>query len=139
MKKIDTLVEDIYNLFSFDPIDMNEEEVDKHIDTFGEMLKVIGAMLIAGLLSYIMADPFVAIASVTAFIISEFADWGIYTWTKKPFAQRILISSIISTPLDSGIFLAMIGHFSILNTALMTIAKMIGAIVVWKLVNDRKV
>jgi|TARA_R110000787_G_scaffold72379_2_gene161479 hypothetical protein len=40
MKKIDTLVEDIYNLFSFDPIDMNEEEVDKHIDTFGEMLKV---------------------------------------------------------------------------------------------------
>ena len=63
--------------------------------------KVIGAMLIAGLLSYIMADPFVAIASVTAFIISEFADWGIYTWTKKPFAQRILISSIISTPLDS--------------------------------------
>ena len=101
--------------------------------------KVIGAMLIAGLLSYIMADPFVAMASVTAFIISEFADWGIYTWTKKPFAQRILISSIISTPLDSGIFLAMIGHFSILNTALMTIAKMIGAIVVWKLVNDRKV
>ena len=40
MKKIDTLVEDIYNLFSFDPIDMNEEEVDKYIDTFGEMLKV---------------------------------------------------------------------------------------------------
>ena len=40
MKKIDTLVEDIYNLFSFDPIDMSEEEVDKHIDTFGEMLKV---------------------------------------------------------------------------------------------------
>ena len=101
--------------------------------------KVIGAMLIAGLLSYIMADPFVAMASVTAFIISEFADWGIYTWTKKPFAQRILISSIISTPLDSGIFLAMIGHFSILNTALMTNAKMIGAIVVWKLVIDRKV
>ena len=40
MKTIDTLVEDIYNLFSLDPIDMDEEEVDKHIDTFGEMLKV---------------------------------------------------------------------------------------------------
>ena len=40
MKKIDTLVEDIYSLFSLDPIDMKEEEVDKHIDTFGEMLKV---------------------------------------------------------------------------------------------------
>ena len=40
MKTIDTLVEDIYNLFSLDPIDMDEAQVDKHIDTFGEMLKV---------------------------------------------------------------------------------------------------
>ena len=40
MKTIDTLVEDIYSLFSLDPIDMDEKEVDKHIDTFGEMLKV---------------------------------------------------------------------------------------------------
>ena len=40
MKKIETLVEDIYRLFDLDPIKMKEEEVDKHIDTFGEMLKV---------------------------------------------------------------------------------------------------
>ena len=40
MKQIETLVEDIYNLFTLDPIGMDEGEVDKHIDTFGEMLKV---------------------------------------------------------------------------------------------------
>jgi len=40
MKTIDTLVKDIYDLFSLDPIKMDEQEVDKHIDTFGEMLKV---------------------------------------------------------------------------------------------------
>ena len=40
MKIIDTLVKDIYDLFSLDPIKMDEKEVDKHIDTFGEMLKV---------------------------------------------------------------------------------------------------
>jgi len=40
MKIIDTLVKDIYGLFSLDPIKMDEKEVDKHIDTFGEMLKV---------------------------------------------------------------------------------------------------
>ena len=40
MKQIETLVEDIYNLFTLDPIDLEEEEVDKHIDNFGEMLKV---------------------------------------------------------------------------------------------------
>ena len=38
-KTIDTLVEDIYNLFTYSPIDMDEADVDKHIDTFGEMLK----------------------------------------------------------------------------------------------------
>ena len=40
METIDTLVKDIYDLFSLDPIKMDEKEVDKHIDTFGEMLKV---------------------------------------------------------------------------------------------------
>ena len=40
MKTIDTLVEDIYELFSLEPIDMDEGEVDKHIDIFGNMLKV---------------------------------------------------------------------------------------------------
>jgi hypothetical protein len=40
MKTVDTLVKDIYDLFSLDPIKMDEQEVDKHIDTFGEMLKV---------------------------------------------------------------------------------------------------
>ena len=97
--------------------------------------KVIGAMLIGGLLSYFMADPFVAIASVTAFLISESADWAVYTWTKKPFAQRILISSMVSTPIASAVFLAMIGHFSILAVVLMTISKMIGALIVWKIVH----
>ena len=99
--------------------------------------KVIGAMLVAGLISYIMADPFIAIASIVAFTISELTDWAVYTWTKKPFAQRILISSAVSTPLDSGVFLAMIGHFSILNTILMTVAKMIGALIVWHMVKDK--
>lgn len=36
MKQIETLVDDIYNLFSLDPIDMNEKEVDEHINTFGK-------------------------------------------------------------------------------------------------------
>ena len=40
MKKIDTLVEDIYNLFSPDPVSMPEEEIDNHINTFGDMIKV---------------------------------------------------------------------------------------------------
>ena len=40
MKKIDTLVQDIYNLFSPSPVKMDEKEVDKYIDICGDMIKV---------------------------------------------------------------------------------------------------
>ena len=40
MKTIDTLVEHIYNLFNLYPIQKEEDEVDKLIDNFGEMLKI---------------------------------------------------------------------------------------------------
>ena len=40
MKSIDTLVQDIYNLFTLDPIDKDEKEVDALIDHFGDMIKV---------------------------------------------------------------------------------------------------
>lgn len=100
--------------------------------------RVILAMLVAGVISYIMADPFVAMASVTAFLISEFADWAVYSFTGRSFSQRILISSAISTPIDSAIFLAMIGHFSVMGAVLMTASKMLGALAVWWMVRRRE-
>ena len=47
--------------------------------------RVILAMIVAAGISYVMADPFVAIASLAAFTFSELADWTIYTFTKKEF------------------------------------------------------
>lgn len=99
---------------------------------------VIGAMLVGGVISYFMASPYVAIASVSAFLVSETADWIVYTWTRRPFAQRILISSVISTPIDSAVFLYMIGHFGWSAVVLMTAAKMIGALIVWQMVRGRE-
>jgi queuosine precursor transporter len=99
--------------------------------------KIILAMLIGGALSYIMADPFIAMASVAAFLISEFADWAVYSFTGRPFSQRILLSSVISTPIDSAVFLYMIGHISPTGVALMTMSKMLGAIIVWWMVRRR--
>lgn len=105
-----------------------------HMDALGDAK----AMLAAGALSYFMASPYVAIASVTAFAISEFADYLIYTWTRKPFAQRVLLSSAIATPIDSAVFLAIIGHFSIAGVVAMTLAKMVGAFIVWNVVRRRE-
>lgn len=98
---------------------------------------VLLAMAAGGALSWFMADPFIAIASVTAFAISETADWAIYTWTRKPFAQRVLISSAVSTPVDSAVFLAIIGHLSFTGVLAMTVAKMLGALIIWKFISRK--
>jgi len=96
--------------------------------------RVIIAMLAAGALSYVMADPFVAAASVAAFLISEFADWAVYSFTGRPFSQRVLLSSAVGTPLDSVVFLGIIGHLSVTGVAAMTASKMLGALAVWWMV-----
>lgn len=99
---------------------------------------VILAMLGAGIISYFMASPYVALASVAAFLISEFADWAVYTWTKRPFAERVLWSSTLGTPIDSAVFLLMIGHFSWVAVIVMTLSKMLGALIVWQLVRKNE-
>ena len=93
--------------------------------------KVLIAMAIGAVLSYFMADPFVAVASVVAFAISELVDWGVYTFTKRPLKDRILLSSALGTPVDSAVFLLILGFFSPLGFLLMTVAKMLSAILVW--------
>jgi uncharacterized PurR-regulated membrane protein YhhQ (DUF165 family) len=100
--------------------------------------KVIIAMLVAGALSYVMAGPAVAFASVAAFLISEFADWAVYSFTGRPFAQRILLSSALGAPLDSVVFLGLIGHLSVAGVVAMTASKMIGALLVWWMVRRRE-
>jgi hypothetical protein len=72
---------------------------------------VVIAMLVAGGISYFMSVPVVALASVTAFLISEAIDWAVYTFTRKPLSQRILYSSLIAVPVDTAVFLQMVGFF----------------------------
>lgn len=98
--------------------------------------KVLGAMAIGAIISYFMADPFVAIASVIAFAISEMVDWGVYTYTKRPLRDRILLSSALGTPVDSAVFLLILGFFSPLGFLLMTLAKMLTAVILWWRLKD---
>ena len=98
--------------------------------------RVLAAMAVGGLLSYFMADPFVAYASVVAFIISELVDWAVYTFTKRPLKQRILFSSAVGTPIDSAVFMLLLGFFSWYGLIAMVVSKMVGAVIVWYLVGD---
>lgn len=92
------------------------------------------AMLAGVLLSYVMADPFVAVASAVAFALSEIIDALVFTYTKKPMRDRVLLSSAVSTPVDSAVFLLMLGFFNWLGLVIMICVKMIGAVIVWKFV-----
>ena len=87
-------------------------------------------------LSFIMAPPAIALASALAFGISELVDWAVYTFSKKPLSARVMLSSTLSAPLDSGVFW-LIASFSVAgvftwSTVLTAIAsKLAGALVVY--------
>jgi len=100
--------------------------------------KVLLAMLVGVGISYVMADPFVATASAAAFLISELVDWAVYSFTGKTLSQRILLSSLLGTPVDSAIFLGMLGLLSPVGVLAMTASKMLGAVIVWWMIRKRE-
>lgn len=88
-------------------------------------------MLAALILSYFMASPFVALASALAFAVSETADWLVFTMTKRPLRDRVLLSCAISAPLDSAVFLGTIGFLTPLAFSAQVASKLVAAVVVW--------
>lgn len=48
-----------------------------------------------------------AIASFTAFLISESVDWFVYKMSGLPFYKRIYVSNLFSCPLDSIVFVSL--------------------------------
>ena len=63
------------------------------------------ALLVSAITSYLLKDPlWIVFASVITFAISETTDTEIFTRLKTNFANRVLISGLIGTFLDSTIF-----------------------------------
>lgn len=109
-----------------------------------EMKHWIWAAMIVGLaLSTLTSWIQVVVASGVAFLISETVDWAVYTFSKRPLSQRIMISSTASAPLDQVVFIGLAslvvpGIFA-WGTILTGIAsKLLGAWVVSRLVAARE-
>ena len=92
---------------------------------------VVVPMVSALALSYWLASPFVALASAAAFAISESTDWLIFTITKRPLKDRVLWSCAASAPVDSFVFLAMIGALGVVPLTFSVASKMVAALIVW--------
>lgn len=99
---------------------------------------ILLAMLAGIAISWLMASPQLALASAIAFAVGETADWALYSLTKKPFSQRILLSSLLGAPLDSLIFLFLIGILSFVGVLVMSLSKLAGAFIVFLLVRMRE-
>lgn len=93
--------------------------------------RVVYLMGIGIILSYVMASPFVALASAAAFACSEGVDWFIFTVTKRPLKDRILWSCAASAPIDSAVFLFLVHIFTPQLFIAQIISKMIAAVIIW--------
>lgn len=101
------------------------------------------ALLIAAILSFLTSSPVVATASTIAFVLSEIVDWALFTYSKRPLSQRIMISSLLSAPLDTVLFWYLIsqehqGVFQPLTLATAIFSKLLGAYIVYLIVKEKE-
>jgi queuosine precursor transporter len=99
--------------------------------------KVLLATLLAGVVTYYMVDPIIALASISAFMLSEMADWAIYSFTKRPLQSRILISSLVAVPLDTLTFQYLAGYLTPAAFTTEVLSKALGVAIVWYLLKLR--
>lgn len=65
----------------------------------------LSAVAAGTLISYVVADPYIALASVTAFAVAELANQAIYQPIyRKNLIAAVLASSIVGAVLDSVLF-----------------------------------
>ena len=99
--------------------------------------RILLATFAAGVITWYMTSPALAIASLTAFFISEMADWAVFSFTGRPLQSRILISSLISVPLDTVAFLYLSGYLTPISFTTETLSKAVGVMIVWLLLRAR--
>jgi uncharacterized PurR-regulated membrane protein YhhQ (DUF165 family) len=100
--------------------------------------RILIAMAVASAISFYTASPAIAAASAFAFMISEFADWIVFTITRRKLSQRILISSAVGVPIDTALFLAAVGLSSWRSLLLGILAKMLSAVLFWAFLRWRE-
>jgi uncharacterized PurR-regulated membrane protein YhhQ (DUF165 family) len=74
-------------------------------ETLGAKWALI-AILIGAAFSYVLADPFIAIASLVAFAVSELSDFGVYSQLRaKSKLIAVAASGVVGSIIDSALFL----------------------------------
>ena len=70
------------------------------------LVAALGAILFGAALSGFLAPPAIVIASATAFLLSELADFAVYTPLRtRRFVLAVVLSSLVGLVVDSAVFL----------------------------------
>lgn len=78
-------------------------------DAYGKRW-AITLVVIGALLSYLVADPFIALASGVAFLVAELADLAVYTpLRKRGYIRAAIASNIVGALVDTVLFLWIAG------------------------------
>lgn len=102
----------------------------------------IGLIVAGALLSYLVADPFIALASGVAFLFAEAADLAIYTpLRRRGYVRAAIASNIVGALVDTFLFLwiagfpiagawqgQMVGKLSITLAVVLLVAGVRGAV-----------
>lgn len=81
------------------------------VHRYGNRWIAIAAVLLAGGVSWLLASPALAVASVVAFLAAEFIDLAVFIPVRnaKGFVQGALVSNVVSAPVDTLLFLYLAG------------------------------
>jgi len=99
--------------------------------------KVLLATAFAAIPVYFFAGPGLAVASLTAFALSEMVDWGVYSFTRRPLQNRILLSALFSVPVDTLAFQHLAGYLTPAAFLTEVLSKALGVMVLWMMLKMR--
>jgi uncharacterized PurR-regulated membrane protein YhhQ (DUF165 family) len=78
-------------------------------DTMGR-LATLGLLVVGAGLSYLVSDPFIALASGVAFLVSELADLAVYTpLRRRGYIRAAVASNVVGAFVDTFLFLSIAG------------------------------
>ena len=71
---------------------------------------VFAAIAVGAVLSFLISSPFIAVASVVAFVLAEVIDFAIYTpLRKRGYVRAAVASNLVGSVVDTVAFLAVAG------------------------------
>lgn len=79
------------------------------VQRLGGRIWGIAAIILGGVISFLVSDPRIAAASAVTYLCSETADMLVYTPLQRRFTAAIAVSGLVAAVVDSLLFLHLAG------------------------------